>query len=123
MSTSRTDTLYRRRPTLVPVAEPHDEPPDTFESEPDETVEETASWRPRGLLEWFAVAQTALPALLYLPGNQQSRLVIRAAAFLISVAAFVFWYMDRSETNPIRHPAKRWLGLVLATLVLMMVHP
>jgi hypothetical protein len=81
------------------------------------------SWRPSGLLEWFAIAQTALPAMLYLPGNQQSRLAIRAASFLISVAAFWFWYLDRPGKYPVPHPATLWLTVMTMWLFLMVVHP
>ena len=39
---------------------------------------------PWGFAEVFIVSQTALPALLYLPGSQAFRLPIRFSAFAIS---------------------------------------
>ena len=64
-----------------------------------------------------------MPATLYLPGNQSSRLAIRAASFLISIAAFWFWYLDRPGKYEVRHPATRWLTLVTLLLFLMVIHP
>ena len=61
--------------------------------------------------------------MLYLPGNQQSRLAVRAASFLISIAAFWFWYLDRRDKYPVRHPATRWLTVVTMLLFLMVIHP
>ena len=43
---------------------------------------------PWGFAEVFVISQTALPALLYLPGSQPFRLPIRISAFAISLAAF-----------------------------------
>ena len=43
---------------------------------------------PWGFPELFVISQTALPALLYLPGTQAFRLPIRFSAFAISLAAF-----------------------------------
>ena len=36
---------------------------------------------PNGLAEWFVVAQTLIPALLYVPGAQSFRLPIRIACW------------------------------------------
>ena len=44
------------------------------------------------------IGQTALPALLYLPGSQAFRLPIRFSAFAISLAAFG-WYQVESTTQ------------------------
>ena len=41
-----------------------------------------------GFAEFFVISQTALPALLYLPGSQAVRLPIRVGAFAISLVAF-----------------------------------
>jgi len=51
-----------------------------FLEEPDYIRVETADedggkgWLPSGFIEWFVVAQTAIPAMLYLPGSQAYRL-------------------------------------------------
>ena len=45
---------------------------------------ETTKW---GFPEYFIISQTALPALLFLPGTQAFRMPIRVASFGISVYA------------------------------------
>ena len=122
MPIRRSDTLHQG--VFAPVAPLPDEAAYQNESESEQAEPVSGGgWRPTGLLEWFAVAQTALPALLYLPGNQQSRSALRASAFLVSIAAFAFWYVDRKDRYPIPHPATRWLLMVVALLGLMVVHP
>ena len=59
---------------------------------------------PWGFPEYFIISQTALPALLYLPGTQGIRLPIRFAAFAISLAAFVWWQVH-SNARPPTHRA------------------
>jgi len=49
---------------------------------------------PWGFAEVFIISQTALPALLFLPGSQAFRLPIRTAAFMISLAAFFWWQIE-----------------------------
>jgi hypothetical protein len=44
---------------------------------------------PWGFPEFFVISQTAIPALLYLPGSQQFRLYIRIASFAISFATLL----------------------------------
>jgi hypothetical protein len=89
---------------------------------PEQPLEEE-SLRPRGLAEWFVISQTALPALLYLPGSQAYRLPLRVGAYAISLYAFVVWWFDRGGRHPGRHPAGRWLSFVFFCLVLMIAHP
>lgn len=90
------------------------------EPEPDLDRE---SWWPSGLLEWFALGQTALPALLFLPGNQSVRFAIRASAFLASLAALGYWWMKGRPRMRVRHPGSRWLIIVTLILVVMLLHP
>ena len=126
MPPRRVETLRPRTQARAPISAPRyvePLPEEPYELEVTDTEADHEGWRPSGLLEWFAVAQTALPALLYLPGNQQSRAGIRAAAFVISVVAFVFWYLDRRTNDRVSHPATRWLALSVATLAFMLVHP
>jgi hypothetical protein len=123
MAISRSDPL-RSAPALAPAVAPdYAEAPDTHTAVEVEGWTDLGSWRPSGLLEWFAIAQTAVPAMLYLPGNQQSRLAIRAASFLISIAAFWFWYLDRPGRYPVRHPAALWLTVVTMWMFLMVLNP
>lgn len=80
-------------------------------------------WVPSGMLEWFAVSQTLIPALLYLPGNQSIRFVLRASAFLVSLGMWMVWWFVRRRSFPARHPAAPWLILALATVLLELAHP
>jgi hypothetical protein len=76
-----------------------------------------------GFAEFFVISQTALPALLYLPGTQAFRLPIRVSSFAISLVAFVWWWWKSSESSTPRHPATAWLLGALATVALMVFHP
>jgi hypothetical protein len=76
---------------------------------------------PWGFAEFFVISQTALPALLYLPGSQNFRLSIRVAAFAISLAAFAWWQMQPQRVRP--HRATHWVYAVMALLALMLFHP
>ncbi len=74
-----------------------------------------------GFPELFVISQTALPAVLFLPGTQILRLPLRVAAFGISLAAFAWWMGSRRRQTP--HPAIHWLLLSVAYLILMIFHP
>ena len=114
---------------VSPVAVPEPEPAPVFEEDAydapasSEPSLDEESWRPSGFLEWFAIGQTALPALLYIPGAQPLRPAIRAGAFLISLLAFGIFYFGRGGKRRVRHPAGRWLVLVLVCLLAMIFHP
>lgn len=77
---------------------------------------------PWGFAEIFIISQTALPALLYLPGSQAFRLPIRFSAFAISLAAFA-WYQVKSTTQAPRSPMQPWVAAIMALLTLMLFHP
>ncbi len=77
---------------------------------------------PWGFPELFVISQTALPALLYLPGSQQFRLPIRVSAFAISLAAFAWWQVESKVQVPISR-AQSWLAAIMALLTLMLFHP
>lgn len=76
---------------------------------------------PWGFAEVFVISQTALPALLYLPGTQAFRLPIRFSAFAISLAALA-WHQFAAPALP-RARAQPWLVAVLSLLALMLFHP
>jgi hypothetical protein len=79
----------------------------------------SASW---GFAELFVISQTALPALLYLPGTQPFRLPIRVSAFAISLAAFCWWFIEhKSRVRQSR--AQSLITAIMALLVVMMFHP
>ena len=69
---------------------------------------------PWGFAEVFVISQTALPALLYLPGSQAFRLPIRFSAFAISLAAFG-WYQIESTTQAPRSQMQGWVAAVMET--------
>jgi hypothetical protein len=76
---------------------------------------------PWGFAELFVISQTALPALLYLPGSQTFRLPIRFSAFAISLAAFA-WYQLAAPSLP-RPRVQPWVVALLSLLGLMLLHP
>ena len=75
-----------------------------------------------GFAEWFAISQTALPAILIVPGTQAFRLPIRISAFAISLAAFA-WYVMSAKAKVRQSRTQSWLIVVMALLVLMLFHP
>ena len=77
---------------------------------------------PWGFAELFVISQTALPALLYLPGSQPFRLPIRISAFAISLSAFAWWQIESKVSVPISR-TQSWLAAVMVLLALMLFHP
>lgn len=75
-----------------------------------------------GFAEIFIISQTALPALLYLPGSQVFRLPIRFSAFAISLGAFA-WYQVESTTQAPRSKMQPWIAAIMSLLALMLFHP
>jgi hypothetical protein len=113
-------------------------PPEVFEwdgADPEQTglfdeladtgagPEERLGWMPSGFVEWFALGQTLLPALLFLPGSQAYRLPIRTGAYAVSLLAFALWWFDRGGHRRGKHPASGWILLTVLWLGLMMLHP
>jgi hypothetical protein len=78
---------------------------------------------PQGFIEWFVVALTAIPAMLYLPGSQAYRLPLRIGAYAIALVGFAVWWFDRGAQREVKHPAQRWLLFVTLYLSLMIFHP
>jgi hypothetical protein len=78
---------------------------------------------PNGLAEWFVVAQTLIPALLYVPGAQAFRLPIRVASYAIALVGFAAWWFKRGAHRSVPHPSERWLILAVGYLTLMLFHP
>ena len=78
----------------------------------------SSSW---GLPEWFVVAQVVGPALLYLPGTQRFRVVLRMGVFGLSLLGLVLCMRRPRVTRA--HPA--WTLLVIAAvyMALMILHP
>ena len=75
-----------------------------------------------GFAEIFVISQTALPALLFLPGTQAIRLPVRISPFAISLAAFAWWQLGAAgHVRPSR--VQSWAGAILILLMLMLFHP
>jgi len=77
---------------------------------------------PWGFAELFAISQTALPAILILPGTQAVRLPIRISAFAISLAAFA-WYVLTPKAKLKQSQAQSWVFAIMALLAVMLFHP
>src|SRR6266568_904566 len=84
--------------------------------------EATVRRMPWTFAEVFIISQTALPALLYLPGSQAFRLPIRFSAFAVSLAAFA-WYQVESKSQAPRSRMQPWVAAVMSLLALMLFHP
>jgi hypothetical protein len=75
-----------------------------------------------GLGEFFIISQTAIPALLFLPGTQPIRLFVRVASFAISLALLVWWLLGSAKTVR-RHPSQPWLLVSMVYVAAMIAHP
>lgn len=77
---------------------------------------------PWGLAEFFVVSQTAIPALLFLPGTQPIRLYVRIASFAISGALLLWWAFGRMPRRA-PHPAQGWIVGAMLYVAAMLLHP
>ena len=75
-----------------------------------------------GLAEYFIVSQTAIPAVLYLPGTQGIRFYVRVASFAISLALLA-WWMSGNARQSKGHPAQTWLVVSIIYTAAMVFHP
>jgi hypothetical protein len=89
---------------------------------PAAPVAAAAGKTPWGFPEIFVISQTALPAMLYLPGNQGIRLSLRVSAFAISLVAFLWWQL-RSHGPAPAHRAYSWVAAVMGLLAIMLFNP
>ena len=93
-----------------------------YGASPPSVVSTAPARIPWGFAEVFVISQTALPALLYLPGTQPLRQSIRVAAFVISLAAYGWWAL-----HPVlRRPAAKtnaWIVAIMVLLGVMIFHP
>src|SRR5580765_5771752 len=78
---------------------------DVGEEETGDGPAKKLGWLPSGFVEWFALGQTLLPALLFLPGSQVYRLPIRMGAYAVSLYAFGLWWFGRGGRRRGKHPA------------------
>ena len=99
----------------VAVIGPFDQEPRQFTPTlPERTDPPSSRW---GLPEWFAVAQVAGPAFLYLPGSQAFRVPLRFGVFALSLMG-LFWCV-RSSPSTKNHTS--WTLLVIAALYMAMM--
>ena len=77
------------------------------------------SW---GLAELFIVSQTAIPAVLFLPGTQGIRFYVRVASFGLSIALLVWWGFGSAKHSK-GHPSQTWLILSMIYTAAMVFHP
>src|SRR5262249_36481764 len=92
----------------------------TFMNKPQVSV--AASSPAWGLGEFFIISQTAIPALLFLPGTQPIRLFVRVASFAISIALLVWWMLGTAKDTR-RHPSQPWLLASMIYVAAMIAHP
>jgi hypothetical protein len=87
-----------------------------------ESSTESTSTIPWGIPEFFVIGQTAIPALLFLPGTQPFRLYLRIASFAISAALLAWWAFGPSKDTR-AHPAQPWIVAMLLYVGAMLLHP
>ncbi len=75
-----------------------------------------------GAAEFFVISQTAIPAILYLPGTQGVRFYVRVASFAISIGFLIWWMLGNARASR-PHPAQPWLLASLVYVAAMVVHP
>ncbi len=79
---------------------------------------------PWGWLEIFVVSQTALPALLFVPGSSPIRTPLRASAYVIALIA---WYFVAKKAKPKpgtkSFPARPWLIGCAIWIGVSILHP
>lgn len=78
-----------------------------------------------GLLEWFLIIQNMLPAVLYFPGTQPFRTVIRILPFLLSLVLLLRLVPARAAgvMRVPGHPSRQWLAWAMIYILLMILHP
>ncbi|MEO6809239.1 MAG: hypothetical protein ABI353_09035 [Isosphaeraceae bacterium] len=76
-----------------------------------------------GWLEWVVVAQTALPAMLFVPGMAPIRTLTRVAAFGISLTALAAVGLSGRRAHGRRFPAIPWLAAAAVWLCMSILHP
>lgn len=85
---------------------------------PENSTRRSSSW---GLPEWVAISQVVGPALLYLPGTQAFRVVLRSGVFGLSLLGLVLCMRHPRATR--RHPSGILLVIAILYVALMIFHP
>jgi len=100
---------------LVPASEPR--------LKPARLPARVPSAPPWGFPELFVISQTALPAMLFIPGSQALRVFMRVGAYVISLLGLIWWWHSKRSQRSGAQPAQFWLLGALAYLLLMLLHP
>jgi hypothetical protein len=78
---------------------------------------------PWGWLEWFLVAQTFIPALLFVPGVSAARVVIRVAVFVLALGTWaVIVWSGRARAGEDSFAAGSCLKFVIGWLLISIFH-
>lgn len=79
---------------------------------------------PWGWIEWVILLQTALPALLFVPGLSAVRPLVRVSAFLVGGLAWVMIFRQgKSTAAATSFPARYWLIGAGVWLLMLLAHP
>jgi hypothetical protein len=76
-----------------------------------------------GFPELFVISQTALPAMMFLPGSQMLRVPIRAGAFAISLLGLLYLWHAKRDPRRGSPAAQFWLLCAMIYLGFMLLHP
>jgi hypothetical protein len=77
-----------------------------------------------GWLEWFPIAQTFIPALLFVPGIAFIRTPVRVASYGIGLVAWAMLaYSGRSRSGSENFGANLWLKFACGWLLLLIFNP
>jgi len=74
------------------------------------------------MAEFFIISQTAIPAVLFLPGTQAIRFYVRVASFAISIGILAWWAFGNAKHSRV-HPAQTWLLVSIIYTAAMVLHP
>ena len=78
---------------------------------------------PLGWMEWVVIAQTAMPALMYVPGLSVLRAASRAVACVVPLVAWGAVLASGRRVAGKRPPATGWLTFCSVWLMLSIAHP
>jgi len=76
-----------------------------------------------GWLEWVILAQTAIPALMFVPGLSAIRTLTRVGAYGLALAAWVAIGLLGRRRDPGAFPARPWLLFSAGYLTLSILNP
>ena len=94
-------------------------PTSTVSTRPRSGSERPSGLPPWGWLEGYLIAQTFIPALLFVPGLSAIRTAIRVASFLLAIVAWIMIYQGkRVRPGAQTFPSTFWLKIAMGWLLL-----